>query len=104
MGNTKLPKVPTPNFVKPTPTTVNRLGKSTIGNPVGVGWGTMLGLTKGGNLPGRGLLTQTLTTLGVGYNTTRTQVQKYRRWYHSGGTYCNLPKGVTLPKGFKFGG
>ncbi len=104
MGN-KTNTPTTPNFTVPVPTTVNRLQKSTIGNPVGVGWGTMLGLThptKG--IPSRGTLTTTLTNLGVGYNTTRTQVQKYRRWYHSGGTYCNLPKGVTLPKGFKFSG
>lgn len=106
-GNTpKVPTVPTTsNFVVPVPTTVNRMVNSTVTNPVGRGWGTMLQLTQTGKgLPGRGVLTSTLTTLGVGYNTTRTQVQKYRRWYFSGGTFCNLPKGVTLPKGFTFGG
>lgn len=103
-GNTIPTPTPTPNFTVPVPTTVNRLQKSTIPNPVGVGWGTMLGLTTKGVLPTRNTLTTTLHGLGVGYNTTRTQVQKYRRWFTSGGTHCNLPKGVTLPKGFKFGG
>lgn len=97
-------------FVKPQPVTPQqRKGTSTVPNPVGVVWVTCLNVThqNGGVTPPRGTLHRVCTTppthpgKTVTYHTVRTQVNRYLQWVGGGCNPNGLPKGVTLPSGFK---
>jgi len=108
-GNTTTTTTPTKGvvvtFVPPVPVTpTQRKGTSTVKHPVGVTWVGCLQLThnNGGTPPTpRGVIHTHVMGLGVTYYTTRTQVQRYLRWFNMGCNPTNLPQGVTLPKGLK---
>ena len=102
-GGTPTPTLPGLGtlVVTPTPTTPPP-GKgvpSTIPNPVGVVWGVGYLLTvQGKGLVPRNVHTQRCYQMGVNPNTTRTQVQQYRKWY-GGGCVGKVPKSVVVPTG-----
>ena len=103
-GTTRTTTPPQCTFVKPVPVTpVNRKGTSTVQNPVGVTWVNCINLTLGnkGVTHKRSYYTQQVLKVGVTYYTVRTQVNLFIKWVNNGCNPTQLPKGVTLPKGFK---
>lgn len=86
-------------FTPPVPVTpVNKRGNSTVQHPVGTVWVTCIThtLQNGGTPPTRGTLHTVCMGVGVGYYTTRTQVQRYLQWYRGGCNPTGLPRGVVV--------
>ncbi len=91
-------KAKTATFEKPATTAAaDRKGKSTVDNPVGVAWVTCLNLmAKAGSLPARKEMHVAVMAEGVAYYTTRTQVQRFRKWVADGADQDAMPRGITI--------
>lgn len=93
-------KTPTPRatFTKPTRVAPeDRNGPSTVDNPVAVVWLVCLNDTlEAGAMPSRRDLMARCLEAGVGYNTARTQVQRFRSWHNAGADPAGLPRGISI--------
>ncbi len=74
----------------------DRKGPSTCDNPVGVTWVVCINSTVDGAMVARKEQMALAIEAGVGYNTARTQVQKFRKWHNGGSLEADLPRGITI--------
>lgn len=98
MGKSKA-AAPVATFTPPAKVSAeDRKGPSTVEHPVATTWLVCLTATHaaGGTMPARRDLMAAAVAAGVGYNTSRTQVQKYRQWVGAGSDPATLPRGITV--------
>lgn len=90
---------PTATYTPPAKVSAeDRKGPSTVEHPVAVTWLVCANQTleNDGVMKGRRDQMAAAIEAGVGYNTARTQVQKFRKWHNGGADPAGLPKGITI--------